>query len=232
LKLFIIHCFKKYIKPKWNKRGKRFVRKTIYKVLGGLFDWCSILHSGNITIDFIIKNTGLIKNNINYAILNTNLSLEDFEKTYHLNWDYDYVSRRTDLTIDFIRRNIDKNWNWTGLSYNKAISLDIIKNNPDLPWDKYFICKNPTATYKDIIALYQEDPYYSCRIIYNDFKYYNSIITIQRAWRRYIKRKHNSIYKYVMNELTMNPHLNPAGFRGHGYHKWCKKMKKLMSSNK
>jgi hypothetical protein len=227
IELYIIHMFKK-IRPNYTNQQKKIIKKIIHNKLDKQFKWIYITMHKKISIKFILNNLNLLKKYMIFISSNNNISFEDIEKNPQLPWDYDTLSQRIDLRFDFVKRNINKSWNFTYLSKNRGITFDDIANNPDLHWNKKVLCENPNAKYSDIIKLYNENPDYVEDIKYNNFERYNSIVIIQRAWRRYIKRKHNSIYKYVMNELNMNPHLNPAGFRGYEFEKIKKKTEKLL----
>ena len=143
-------------------------------------------------------------------------------------WDWYGLSSNIYITIDNVLKHPDKPWDWDGLSQNRNITFDIVSTYPDKPWNWRYISYNPNITF-DIVLSHPDKPWNWYGLSYNKFNRQNSAIVIQRYYKRYLKRKHNSIYKYVMNELRMNPHPNALGFRGIDFEELKCKVEKILN---
>ncbi len=177
----------------------------------GLF---SLIRHVKMDISFIKKYKDIFKHYIEDASINSGITLKDIDENPDIKWDFIDMDRRNDLTFEFIKKHHNKTFTWDRIIEHPCITFDMVKENPQLPWNKCDFIKNSNATYKDILEICSE---FDCDLssVYVSYNRYNASITIQRYWKKYLKRCHRKKFKFVMTELNMNPHNKYAGEKGY-----------------
>jgi len=112
------------------------------------------------------------------------ITLEIFDK----HWDYKKLSLNKNLTWNIIEKYIDNDWDWMSLSRNPYLTWKIVNKYPNKSWNWFLLSRNPMNKI-------------------------DSIISIQKWWRKVSIRQKKRHWKYLHINIRSLPNIGIDYFR-------------------
>ena len=190
--------------------------------------------NANITMKDMTDNPDIFRlnrldlNQIEWLIMNPNLTLEIFDKYIISNPNFnDFhhwrdMSSNTNLTSEILTKYINANWDWKKLSKHPCLTFEIVYKNPEKPWDWYQLSKHPNISWICIKNTLHKDWIFHwdwCGISDNPNITWNIVknnLDLDWQWHYLIQHpnitwdiiKNNPNYDWPYNNIINNPNCN------------------------